>query len=95
MVADKAERVWHFHANIVKAFSEMLASAGLTHPGQITPDHMLRRISATAIKHYNDIYFYLVSGAPVKEQTDSEFYTRMWRMAIPHRFDSQTVALAD
>lgn len=95
VVFDKAERVWHFHDNTVKALSEMLATAGLTHPDQITPDHMLRRISATEIKHYNDIYFYLAPGALLKEQIDSEFYARMWRMATPHSFDSQAVALAD
>ena len=45
---DKAERVYNFH-RLPCARSEMLAAAGLKHPDELTPHHLVRRINATEI----------------------------------------------
>ena len=58
MVPNKAERVYHFHQNTVKALADMLAAAGVSRPEQLTSHHMLRRITPTEIKVYADIYYY-------------------------------------
>jgi glutamate synthase domain-containing protein 2 len=50
VVPDKAERVFQFHKNTLKALSELLAAAGLTHPGQLQPHHIVHRISPTEIQ---------------------------------------------
>jgi len=94
VVPDKAERVFHFHQNTVKALAEMLAAAGVSRPEQLTSHHMLRRITSTEIKVYADIYYYLEPGALLKDKIDSDFYSRMWRMATPSSFDAQLIALA-
>jgi glutamate synthase domain-containing protein 2 len=44
-VPDKLERVWRFHQNTLHALQELVQAAGLTHPGQITPSHIVRRAS--------------------------------------------------
>lgn len=92
VVPNKAERVYHFHQNTVKALAEMLAAAGISRPEQLTAHHMLRRITSTEIKVYADIYYYLEPGALLEKEIKSEFYARMWRMATPSSFD-QAVAL--
>jgi hypothetical protein len=93
-VPDKAERVYHFHQNTVKALAEMLAAAGVSRPEQLTSHHMLRRITSTEIKVYADIYYYLEPGALLKDKIESDFYSRMWRMATSSSFDAQLIALA-
>jgi glutamate synthase domain-containing protein 2 len=43
VVTDKAERVAHFHANTLHALAELLGSAGVQSPAQITPHHVMQR----------------------------------------------------
>ncbi|MFI8415586.1 FMN-binding glutamate synthase family protein [Serratia sp. NPDC078593] len=93
VVANKAERVFHFHQNTVKALAEMLAAAGISRPEQLTSHHMLRRITSSEIKVYADIYYYLEPGALLEKQIKSDFYARMWRMATPSSFDAQAIVL--
>jgi glutamate synthase domain-containing protein 2 len=45
VVPTKMERVWRFHENTLKALKELVQAAGLTHPGQITASHIVRRVS--------------------------------------------------
>jgi glutamate synthase domain-containing protein 2 len=44
-VPSKTERVWRFHQNTLQALKELVQAAGLSHPDQITPSHIVRRIS--------------------------------------------------
>jgi glutamate synthase domain-containing protein 2 len=43
VVPDKAERVYNFHQMTLKALKELVQAAGLIHPGDITPHHIMRR----------------------------------------------------
>jgi glutamate synthase domain-containing protein 2 len=92
VVPDKAERVYNFHHNTIKALAEMLAAAGVSRPEDLTSHHMLRRIAPTEIKAYSDIYFYLEPGALLEPEIASEFYARMWRMASPDSFEQAMAA---
>src|SRR5699024_9816414 len=49
-VDDKAPRVTQYHANTLNALRELLQSAGLTHPDELTPYHIVRRISDSRIR---------------------------------------------
>src|SRR3546814_4619495 len=50
VVPDKAERVFNYHRNTLLALAEMIAAAGLEHPGQLGPHHLVRRVSLTEIR---------------------------------------------
>jgi glutamate synthase domain-containing protein 2 len=50
VVPDKAERVYHFHQNTLHALGELLAAAGLTHPSELRPHHIVHRISSTEVQ---------------------------------------------
>src|SRR6202012_4293885 len=54
VVPDKAERVYNFHRLTLRALSDMLAAAGLNHPDQLGPHHLVRRVSATEIRLFSD-----------------------------------------
>ena len=43
VVPDKAERVFHFHTNTLKALGELLGAAGLSHPGQVQAEQLMVR----------------------------------------------------
>ena len=46
---DKSERVYHFQKNTVKALAEILAAAGLRHPDELGPEHIIRRINPETV----------------------------------------------
>jgi glutamate synthase domain-containing protein 2 len=43
VVPDKAERVFAFHKNTMASLAELIGSAGMMHPKQITPDYLMCR----------------------------------------------------
>jgi glutamate synthase domain-containing protein 2 len=53
---DKAERVYRYHREAIKAFAEILGAMGLTHPSGIGPQHIYHRISGTEVKTYDQIF---------------------------------------
>jgi len=56
VVSDKAERVYHFHRNTVEALAEVVAAAGLESPAELAPCHVYKRISATDIRTFEQLY---------------------------------------
>ncbi|PZR35458.1 MAG: FMN-binding glutamate synthase family protein, partial [Ectopseudomonas oleovorans] len=87
VVEDKAQRVYNFHRNTLKALAEMLAAAGLDHPAQIDAKHLVQRMSATEIKLFAQQHVFLAPGELLSGQIAGEFYERMWRMARADSFE--------
>jgi glutamate synthase domain-containing protein 2 len=85
-VPDKAERVASFHRNTLKSLSHMLAAAGLTHPDQLGPQHLVRRVSATEIRQFAHLHTFLQSGALLKGDGEG-FYAENWARASADSFD--------
>lgn len=50
VVPDKIERVRRFHEYTLEALKELVQAAGLTHPNQITPAHIVRRTSDHSVR---------------------------------------------
>ena len=61
-VEDKAMRVFQYHANTLKALRDLLGAAGLEHPQQLGPEHILRRVSAVEVRSLAALYNYLEPG---------------------------------
>jgi glutamate synthase domain-containing protein 2 len=61
-VPDKTARVANFHLNTVKALAELIAAAGLTHPSQLKPHHIVRRVSPNQVKLVSGLLPYLQPG---------------------------------
>ena len=62
VVPDKVERVYNFHENTLKALADLIAAAGLTHPSQLKPHHLVRRISPNQVKLASTLLPYLEPG---------------------------------
>ena len=50
VVPNKTDRVFHFHQNTLKALRELVQAAGLQHPGDIQPEHIVRRMSTGEVR---------------------------------------------
>ena len=61
-VPDKTQRVAHFHQNTMKALKEIIAAAGLSHPSQLKPHHIVRRVSPNQVKLVSALLPYLQPG---------------------------------
>ena len=61
-VADKSVRVATFHANTLRALRDLLCAAGLGHPDQLGPEHILRRVSQVEVRSLSALYRYLQPG---------------------------------
>ena len=61
-VPDKASRVAEFHGNTLHALRDLLCAAGLEHPDQLGPEHILRRVSPVEVRSLRALYRFLESG---------------------------------
>jgi glutamate synthase domain-containing protein 2 len=86
VVPDKADRVRNFHANTLRALSDMLAAAGLRHPSDLGPHHLVRRVSATEVRLFADLHVFLKPGELLTGATENAFYQRNWDMAKAETF---------
>jgi glutamate synthase domain-containing protein 2 len=50
VVPDKATRVYNFHHQTMHALKEIVQAAGLQHPSQITPHHIVRRVDDNEVR---------------------------------------------
>ena len=87
VVGDKADRVHHFHRNTLLGLSEMIAAAGLEHPGQLSPHHLVRRVSLTEIRLFSQLHIFLEEGELLTGATERDFYSAAWRLARPDSFE--------
>jgi glutamate synthase domain-containing protein 2 len=86
VVPDKAERVFNFHRNTVHALAELVAAAGLDHPGQLRPHHFLRRSAADRVESYADQYLMLAEGQLLADPDSAGRFAGAWRAAQSHSF---------
>ncbi|MEM7776043.1 MAG: FMN-binding glutamate synthase family protein [Pseudomonadota bacterium] len=88
VVTDKAERVYSFHRETVKALAELIAAAGLQHPSQLRPHHFLRRAAADRVVSLADHYDYLNPGdlLDVENRPVPLRYAEPWRVCRADTF---------
>ncbi len=87
-VPDKAERVRSFHARTVNALAEMLAAAGLSHPDELMPHHVVHRISTTEIRTFDQVHHFLKPGVLINDDCDLPWYRDNWARAQAGSFEA-------
>lgn len=91
VVPDKAERVANFHQNTLKALAELIAAAGLNHPSELKPHHLVRRVSANQVKLASALLPYLESGQLLSEGNPEielpEVFAKYWPIAQAESFN--------
>jgi glutamate synthase domain-containing protein 2 len=87
-VADKATRVHNFHRNTLHALRDLLCAAGLTHPGQLGPEHILRRVSPIEVRSLAAIYRFLERGELLHKVPEHAVFKQFWGEARSDTFDA-------
>lgn len=67
VVSDKAQRVKNYHEATIKSFIELLSASGVVSAGDLKREHINRRIGATKVLKYSDIYPEVEVGAYLQE----------------------------
>ncbi len=87
IVPDKAQRVFQFHQNTLKALKELIQAAGLYHPGDIGTHHIMRRVSENEIRPLATLLPEVPSGALLRKTEGlPAAYAVYWKLASPDRF---------
>ena len=86
---DKATRVRNFHRNTLQALAELIGAAGLHHPREIEPRHIVRRVSSNEIRLVANLYKFLQPGELLTNPKAHVVYEYYWPLATRRSFDPQ------
>jgi glutamate synthase domain-containing protein 2 len=84
-VPSKAERVYQYHKRTTEVLAEMLAAAGLSHPDELEPHHIVQRISATEVRNFANLLTYLEPGELLRGSRHM-YYQTNWDLAKADSF---------
>ena len=87
VVPDKAERVHRFHKNTLKALAEMTGAAGLSHPSEFLPHHLLMREGDRNMVTGQEVYPYLPEGFLLRDEPDKYGYLKRWNRSRASDFE--------
>ncbi len=94
VVPDKADRVYSFHENTLKALAELLAAAGLTHPDQLGPHHVVRRVAHNEVRLLANMFPYIAPGSLLAGTCGHKVFELYWPMAQVESFAPRADAVA-
>ncbi len=89
---DKANRVYNFHRNTMEALGELVGAAGLAHPNQLGPHHIVRRVSVNEVALVSSLIKYLKPGDLLENRTNHPVYKMFWDMASAESFAPKMAA---
>lgn len=78
---DKAVRVWRYHDSTLRALRDLLCAAGLEHPSELGPEHILRRVSPVEIRSLAALYRFLEPGELLHGVPDHAVFRAFWAEA--------------
>jgi len=85
-VADKSSRVHRYHDNTLKALRDLLGAAGLEHPQQLGPEHILRRESPIEVRSLAALYNFLEPGELIDRVPTHAVFRDFWADARSDSF---------
>ena len=86
VVPNKADRVYHFHKNTIAALMEVVGAAGCCHPSELTPRHIMHRVTEDKAYTAERAYELLLEGELLSNAGDTHL-NREWAMAQASSFD--------
>src|SRR3546814_525317 len=85
-VVDKATRVHNFHDNTLLALRDLLCASGLSHPREVGPEHILRRVSPFEVRSLAALYRFLEPGDLLTGIPDHAVFQSFWANARSDSF---------
>lgn len=87
VIPDKAERVCNFHRNTVRALMEVVGAAGLEHPCELTPRHIMHRVTEDIAEPGHRAYKLLEPGSLIADPSGTHL-AREWALAQADTFEA-------
>ncbi len=88
VVEDKYKRVANFHNNTLHALKELVEACGLNHPTELTPHHLMMRITSREVRSASSQYEWLEPGELLSGDTKHPAFAKFWKMAQVDCFTS-------
>ena len=87
-VTDKSSRVFQFHRNTLVALKELLGAAGLSHPGELGPEHVIRRVSETEVHSLAVLHHWTKPGELLDADNlpDHSLFKAFWAISSAETF---------
>jgi hypothetical protein len=85
-VPDKAARVRNFHENTLIALKELVQATGLSHPCELGPEHVIRRVSSTEVRSLATLYKFVQPGELIDGVSEHAVFQRFWAQARADTF---------
>jgi glutamate synthase domain-containing protein 2 len=89
VVPDKSERVYNFHQNTLKALAELLAAAGLTHPDDLKPFHVVRRVAHNEVRLLSTLFPFVAPGSVLENNSGHRVFEIYWPLSSAETFSPQ------
>jgi glutamate synthase domain-containing protein 2 len=86
VVPDKATRVAAFHRNTMIALKELIAAAGLVHPNELGPEHIVRRVSSTDVRSLATLHVWAKTGELLSGTPEHPVFKVFWHVARADSF---------
>jgi glutamate synthase domain-containing protein 2 len=93
-VGDKSARVHQFHRNTLIALKEMLGAAGLNHPSELGPEHVIRRVSATEVRSLAALHHWARPGELLSGVPDHPVFKVFWDVSRADSFAAPSTTLS-
>ncbi len=91
VVGDKSVRVFNFHESTLAALQELLEAAGLNHPYELGPEHVIRRVSPNEVRSLAALQPWLKTGELLAGVPNQPVYEKFWNAARADRFSAPEV----
>ena len=86
VVPDKATRVQQFHDETLKALAELVAAAGLRHPIELGPQHIVRRVAQNDVRLLSLVAQFIRPGSLAEGRYEHKVFEIFWPMARADSF---------
>ena len=90
VVPDKAERVYNFHRNTIKALGDFVAASGLKHPADLNPSYVYLREGGGPLGPAGEVLQWLKDGE-LLEPENCPGYSEYWSAADPNTFEANCI----
>ena len=91
VVPDKATRVHQFHDETLRALAELVAAAGLDHPIELGPQHIVRRVAQNEVRLLSTIAQFIRPGSLVEGRFEQNVFETFWPIARADSFAPATM----
>jgi glutamate synthase domain-containing protein 2 len=93
-VPDKAERVYNFHDSTLHALKELLGASGISHPSELGPEHIVRRVSSNEVRSLATLHPWMKPGALLSGVPEQPVYQVFWAASRSDSFAAPETVLS-